>query len=249
MPLRPRSASAPIDHRLPRHVQVRDELMRRVVDRVWKAGDALPSEDKLALEFSVSLGTMRKAILALDQEGILERVHGRGTFVTRSFERNSMLRFVRFLGSDAKEAPVAQILALESGAGDPLARGKLGLRSAAEKTLYIHRSRSLGGEVVLVEHIWLPLKRFAKLEAHLRSTSPPLLYPVYDELCGVAVSKAVDDLSMGKLSPEDAAIFGVDPSEACMRIERTMRDHAGAIIEWRISFVPANRFHYTVEIR
>jgi GntR family transcriptional regulator len=235
---------------------VRDELMRRIADRVWKAGEALPSEDRLALEFAVSVGTMRKAIQALEHGGVVQRIHGRGTYVTRAFERASMLRFVRFRGADQQELPVARIIDMRAEAGgvevagdQAVARSKLQLRSASEKTLYLHRSRAYGDAVVLVEHIWLPQKRFAKLQAHLRRESPPLLYPVYDALCGVAVSRAVDELSMGRMSREDAAIFGVDTDTLCMRIERTMHDHAGAVVEWRISFVPADRFHYTVEIR
>lgn len=238
-----------IDQRLPRHVQVRDELMRRIADRVWKAGEALPSEEKLAAEFAISVGTMRKAIQALEQEGVVERVHGKGTYVTRAFERASMLRFVRFRGAEQDALPTGRIIDLRTEPGDAVVREKLQLRSAAEKTLFLHRSRSYGEAVVLVEHIWLPLKRFAKLEAFLRRESPPLLYPVYDSLCGVAVSRAVDELSMGVLSEADAAIFGVDAATPCMRIQRTMHDHAGAVVEWRVSFVPADRFHYTVEIR
>ena len=249
MSVRPNTSPPAIDQRLPRHVQVRDELMRRVANRVWKAGEALPSEDKLAAEFTISVGTMRKAIQALEQEGVVERIHGKGTYVTRAFERASMLRFVRFRGAKQQELPTARIIALRSEVGDEMARSKLQLRSHSEKTLYLHRSRSYGNDVVLVEHIWLPLKRFAKLEPFLRHESPPLLYPVYDTLCGVAVSRAVDELSMGVLFKDDAAIFGVDPATSCMRIERMMHDHAGAVVEWRISFVPADRFHYTVEIR
>lgn len=249
MSVRSNTSPIAIDQRLPRHVQVRDELMRRIADRIWKAGEALPSEGKLAAEFAISVGTMRKAIQALEQEGVVERIHGKGTYVTRAFERASMLRFVRFRGAEEKALPEARIIALRVEAGDGMSRAKLALRTLTEKTLYLHRSRSYGENVVLVEHIWLPLKRFAKLEAFLRRESPPLLYPVYDAVCGVAVSRAVDELSMGAMSKDDAGIFGVDPATPCMRIERTMYDHGGAVVEWRISYVPSERFHYTVEIR
>lgn len=223
--------------------------MRRIADRVWKAGEALPSEDRLAAEFAISVGTMRKAIQALEQEKVVERVHGKGTFVTRAFERSSMLRFVRFRGTEQQELPTAHILKLQAKPADDTARSKLQLRSSTEKVLYLHRSRAYGDEVVLVEHIWLPFKRFAKLEAYLKRESPPLLYPVYDELCDVVVSRAVDELSMGSMPKADAAIFGVDPATPCMRIERVMRDHGGSIVEWRVSYVPADRFFYSVEIR
>ncbi|MEO6017419.1 MAG: GntR family transcriptional regulator [Polaromonas sp.] len=236
------------DPRLPRYIQVKDELLKRIADRIWKNGEALPGEEKLAIEFAISVGTMRKVMQSLVQDGVLERIHGKGTFVSRSFERTSMLRFVRFREPGVVELPSARILAMEVKKGEVEQNTKLGL-GVADKTIYLHRSRSYGDEVVLVEHIWLPHSRFAKLIPFLQKESPPLLYPVYDSVCGVLVSRAVDDLSMDLLPKEDAKVFNVAACSPCMRIERSMAEHGGAIIEWRVSFVPADRFHYRVEIR
>jgi len=241
------TATAP-DHRLPRYLQVRDLLMQRVVDRVWKAGEALPAEDRLAQEYAVSLGTMRKALDALVADGVVERHQGRGTFVTRAFERATMLRFVRFRPTDEEKVPVAAILqvAVADGPEEP----RQGLRlSTGEKMLYIHRTRSLDGELLLVEHIWLPYRRFSKLQKYLADHSPPLLYPVYDTVCGVVVSRAVDSLSVCALPDRDAEIFGVPHDTLAVKIERTMYDHTASPVEWRASFMPHQRFQYTVEIR
>lgn len=236
------------DSRLPVHVKVRDELMRRVNDRVWRGGEALPGEEKLAIEFGISVGTMRKVIQAMVQDGVLERVHGKGTFVTRAFERTSMLRFVRFTDPGSKDVPEARILKLVvEPASDDVAQ-RLHIKAGA-KTIYVHRARSHGNEVVLVEHIWLAHSRFSKLVPVLQKSSPPLLYPVYDTVCGVLVSRAVDELEMARMSAPDAAVFGVDAGSACMRIRRQMHDHSGDVVESRVSFVPADKFHYTVEIR
>ncbi len=239
------------DARLPRHIQVRDELMRRVTDRIWKAGEALPGEARLAEEFGIAVGTMRKAIQALVHEGVFERIHGKGTFVTRAFERASMLRFVRFRDGGQKTLPEARVLALQTvDTPDAEVRDKLQL-AKNRKALYLHRTRAYDGEVVLAEHIWLPLDRFAKLQRYLQKESPPLLYPVYDAVCGVVVARAVDELSMGQMPAEDGALFrnAVMGGSPCMRIERTMQDHAGAVVEWRVSFVPPGLFRYTAEIR
>jgi GntR family transcriptional regulator len=65
----------------------------------------------------------------------------------------------------------------------------------------------------------------------------------------VIVLRAIDDLEMDKLPAEDAALFHTTAGAPCMRIERLMHDHAGQPIEWRVSYVPPERFHYTVEIR
>lgn len=236
------------DPRLPLHVQVRDELMRRIADRVWRAGEALPGEERLAAEFSISVGTMRKVIQALVQDGVLERVHGKGTFVTRRFERTSMLRFVRFRGPGDNAVPEARILSLQVEKASDEVATHLQLRPAA-RVIHLHRARAYGDHVVLVEHIWLAHARFAKLVAHLKAESPPLLYPAYESVCGVVVSRAIDDLEMALMSDADAAVFGVAAGSPCMRIRRTMHAHAGEVVEWRESFVPADRFHYTIEIR
>lgn len=137
-------------------------------------------------------------------------------------------------------------LSVDKATTEVAARLKL---KAGAKVIYLHRARAYDDDVVLVEHIWLPYTRFAKLVPYLETESPPLLYPVYDSLCGVVVSRAIDELEVDQLSPTDAAVFHMPANSSCMRIQRSMHAHSGELIEWRVSYVPADRFHYTVEIR
>ena len=240
--------TAMTDHRLPRYLQIRDELMRRICARAWAAGEALPAEDKLAAEFAVSLGTLRKAMAVLVDDGMVERIHGRGTFVTRAFERISMLRFVGFSFAKENELPKTETLAIQVRHTPIAARKKLGL-TPQDKILYLHRTRSFGGAVLLSEHIYLPHHKFARLEAYLQKNSPPLLYPVYDSVCGVLISRAADELSVCPLPDVDAALLAQSKNALGVRIERTMADHTGHPIEWRVSYVATDRFHYVVENR
>jgi GntR family transcriptional regulator len=236
------------DLRLPRYLQIRDELMRRICARAWTDGQPLPAEDRLALEFEVSVGTARKALQLLVSEGMLERVHGKGTFVTRAFERISMMRFVRFTEQERRTLPTTRCLALAVVDGPSEARTRLAL-PAREKLLYIHRTRACGDEVILSEHVWLGHKRFAPLESYLKKESPPLLYPVYDALCGVLVSRAMDELTMVPLPAQDAKVFGLKARTPAMQIERLMTEPSEQPIEWRVSYVTQQRFRYVVESR
>ena len=102
---------------------------------------------------------------------------------------------------------------------------------------------------MLVEHIWLPLPKFEKLPAYLEANSPVLLYPVYESECNVLVARAVDDLTAQPLNDQDAKLFQLAQGTMAIQIERTMHDHVGAPVEWRLSYIPADRFHYTVEIK
>ncbi len=241
------SASAP-DSRLPRYLQIRDELMRRICARAWTEGQALPAEDKLAAEFGVAVGTLRKALEALVADGIVERVHGRGTFVTRAFERISMLRFVGFSLAESGTTPDTATRALRAEVPSPEIAARLNLAPGA-KALYIHRTRSSARQVLLSEHIWLPHRLFHKLEAHLREHPVPFLYPAYDAVCGVLVSQAADELSGAPLPTADARLLKCPTGSLGIRIERRMFDPAGAPIEWRVAYLRTDRFRYAVETR
>jgi GntR family transcriptional regulator len=63
-------------------LEVRDELARRVVSGELSPGSQLPAEPQLAGEFGVSRATLREALRSLEDEGVLSRTPGAGTFVT-----------------------------------------------------------------------------------------------------------------------------------------------------------------------
>ena len=65
----------------PVYIQIHNQLRKNIEDGKWKVGEKIPAERELANEFSVSRMTLRQAIQALVDEGILERRVGSGTFV------------------------------------------------------------------------------------------------------------------------------------------------------------------------
>ena len=46
-----------------------------------KSGDAIPSVRKLAMELGVTPGTVAKAYRSMEQQGMIETLRGRGTFI------------------------------------------------------------------------------------------------------------------------------------------------------------------------
>lgn len=78
----------PIDHRTldrteptPVYIQLAGALRRKIATGEWEAHHQLTAEPALAQDLGVSRGTLRKALDILITEGLLRRVHGRGTFV------------------------------------------------------------------------------------------------------------------------------------------------------------------------
>ena len=66
---------------VPFYLQIKDILRSGIATGRFKANTPLPDKETLAQELGVSAMTLRRAMIELSREGVLERVRGRGTFV------------------------------------------------------------------------------------------------------------------------------------------------------------------------
>ena len=138
-----------------------DELAKRIAAGEWKVGTALPSEQHLARELSVSAGTLRKSLDILERDHLIVRRRGKGTFVNNPTAPAELSRFTN----------------LRTGNGDPVL-GELAsvdiVRRAAtksEKALLLLQSESdicalrrlrlFQGIPLLVEDVFLPSGLFS----------------------------------------------------------------------------------------
>jgi len=65
----------------PLFLQVKEKLRQQITSGHLSTNEAIPDERTLAKDLGLSRVTVRRAILELAQEGLLERIRGRGTFV------------------------------------------------------------------------------------------------------------------------------------------------------------------------
>lgn len=75
----PQSASG----ELPLHLRVQEGLRARLLDGTYPPQSRLPSEHALCAQFQVSRITVRQALAALQNEGLVQKIQGRGTFACR----------------------------------------------------------------------------------------------------------------------------------------------------------------------
>ncbi|MGN8261252.1 GntR family transcriptional regulator [Pseudomonas sp. SMSB3] len=237
------------DARLPRYQQLRDHLIEQIANNRWRPGEAIATEAALATEFDMSVGTVRKAVDALVAEGVLERQQGRGTFIRRPQFQSSLFRFFRFESASGERlVPQSRILSIEAVVAPSAVAQALSLAAGAE-VIRIVRTRLLEAQPVLAEEIWLPRQPFqALLEVDLDSHGP-LLYPIFEALCGQVVAHAEETLTAEAVDAVHGRLLQVAPGSPVVVIERLARDYAGKPLEWRRSRGHAQHFRYRVEIR
>jgi len=73
----------------PKWKHLYETLRANIINETYPRGYALPAQNKLARDCGVSLTTAREAVTALVQEGLLVKVHGKGTFVAEKITPDS----------------------------------------------------------------------------------------------------------------------------------------------------------------
>jgi len=112
---------------LPKYRQIIDALARAIENGTLGPGDRLPPETKMAKLFSVSLGTIQKALAHLADGGVLQRTRRRGTFVAgRQAEDVFVFRF-RSPETGEVLVPFTRVLAVTLDRSDGPWRALLGI--------------------------------------------------------------------------------------------------------------------------
>lgn len=235
-----------IDDRLPAYVRLRDTLTVRIANGEWTADFPIPSEAKLAREYGVSVGTVRKGVDGLVSEGLLERRQGSGTFVKAPSFDATLFRFFQWREADgARQSIPSSQLILRGRCSAP---DEVAAALGTLDVIRIVRLRSLSDVPVLFEDIFIPAAQFAGFEELDEASFGPLLYPLYFEHFGVLVKRATDDLSFGTASEAVARRLRLEPGAPLAIIQRTAFDIEGTPVEWRIARGSAAQFRYRSEI-
>lgn len=229
-----------------RYAALAAALKARVVAGEWPPGSALPAEQTLAAEHGVALGTLRRALELMAEQGLIERIHGRGTFVRAGMTGATMMRFFRF-GEGTGEVPVSRIVSRQQLVAPAEVARRLGL-ARGDTALRLLRVRSFDGQPGVYEEIWLPLPLFAELAESDTGTWGDLLYPLFAERCGVYIQRAVDEIAFATLTAAQARHLALSAGHPCALVTRSAYDLAGHCVEVRFTRGDAHAFHYTVTI-
>lgn len=143
--------SLPSSEAFPLFVQVQSNLRRDILEHRLLPGDKLPSEAELEKKFSVSRITVRQALSALLAEGLIEKINGKGSFVTRPVNAprlGSLTGFYEYMRSRGKQAS-GRTLSVRSSKASRVVAAALKLEPGALLTS-ITLLRLIDGEPIAV---------------------------------------------------------------------------------------------------
>lgn len=152
----------PLDKKspIPLYYQLKQAILSEIHDESVSDGDILPTEDKFCTHYGISRTTVRQAIVELVQEGVLYRVKGKGTFVSKPqspITTNLTCMYSSFI-SGAQAVDKQAVMCVESAGivkcSDKIAR-ELGMETNTD-ILFVERFQKIDGEVFSYIRSYLP---------------------------------------------------------------------------------------------
>jgi GntR family transcriptional regulator len=235
--------------RQPFYVDVTNELRRRIEAGEYPVGGRLPTENALTDEFDVSRSTIRQALAALEEAGLIDRRQGSGT---RVLARTAPVRYVQTVASEADvlryasetvldflgppaPVPVGEARRLHLGDPEPWVRLR-GIRRS------VQAAPPLGLSTIFLraEH--------AKAITQRGMRSQRALFVTLSEAFGLTVTHVDQEITATLLAPDEADLLDAATGAPALAVVRRYFSEEAGLFQIAESVHPADRFSYAVRL-
>ncbi|KWV51717.1 phosphonate metabolism transcriptional regulator PhnF [Bradyrhizobium macuxiense] len=226
--------------------QVADGIERGIADGRFIAGEKLPSEMEIAETYRVNRHTVRRALAALAERGLVRAERGSGTYVEAqrlAYPLHSRTRFSEIVGAGGHEPRGKLIDARDDVATREIAR-ELSLKIGAP-LIRIESVRLADRTPICVSTTWLSAERFpdaGSVFANVRSMTKLLAhYDIRDyRRSSTRITGAIVDAT-------DAARLDLTLGHAVLVVDSTDVDTAAKPLLTKRSRFAAERVEFLIE--
>jgi GntR family transcriptional regulator len=201
----------------PAYKRIQDAIRKRIENGKLRQGDVVESERELARIHKVSLMTARHALADLAREGIVERRHGRGTFVAPpKIHFNKLMSYTEQMASRGL-ATRSKILRMSSTETDAEITARLSL-PAGSRLVVVERVRQAGDEPFALETCYLSADEFPGLADGTLARGS--LFATLENEYGIELAYADEEIDATAADPDTAEMISVPKGSALLRIRQ-----------------------------
>lgn len=226
--------------------QISDRIRGNILAGLYDGTGMVPAETALAEEFGVNRHTVRAALAALAQEGIVRAAQGRGTMITQrdkfDFPIGRRTRFSEGIGEQARDLKgILLSSAREIASADLAKRLKL---NPGEEVLRLDGIRKADGRAVSRSTMWFPAERFAGIDTAFAETGSITRALTR---CGVDdYVREVTEISAVHAEPDDVVHLELTPGAIVLVTRALNTDPAARPIQYAVTRFPADRVQFTI---
>ena len=232
---------------VPLYTQIRELLRERILHGVYKSHAQMPSENEMVRAFGVSRITVRQALTDLQKEGLIFKIHGKGTFVSKAKATQNLRRLEGFgeAMAGAGHETFSRVLAHRAVRAGKIVGERLRVPER-EEVMEIRRVRYLDREPISVDVTYVPLAIGERL---VREDLPRRdIFVILENDYGIALGNA--DLSIDAAAADDdiAEALKVEPGSPILRIERLTFTSDGTPLDFEFLYYRGDAFQYRLRI-
>lgn len=234
--------------KLMKYQQIKQGIMDYVEKKDLQAtGECLPSERELCELFGASRMTVRKAINELEEEQLLYRIRGKGTFVKREDQINQSLSRLTGFTEDMSargKTTHSNILLCEITAATKTVAEKLQL-NAGDDVIILRRLRLVEDEPMGIETCYL---NGALCKRMLQESLGDSLYAYMRNVLHIYPTRAIQSIEVGNLAEWEADLLGDHNMKIALLTHRQTFNEKNQPIEYTVSKYRSDRYKYYVEL-
>lgn len=230
-------------NRQPLYQQVRQILLATIQSGQWGPGEKIPIEPVLAQQMGVSIGTLRRAVESLVNDGVLLRREGIGTFVRTYRDGGYWNVFQIYRNLDGKKrGDFGKLIVFEVTSNVDEKICKALNVCDGERLIHMvrHWIRVQNGqqEVVSIDESFLVAERFEGLNEdffHQHFRQGESLYEFFDREFNVVIINQKCSAHYERLDEETAKILQVPANFDALCTERVSLTFGHMPVEYRIN--------------
>ena len=229
----------------PMYIKIHNQIKRDIENKKYRVGERIPAERQLASKFNVSRMTLRQAIKTLEDEGILERRLGSGTYVSSQKVQEKMSGIMSFtdITRSNGQVPSSKLLSYRITKPSLSEKEKLKIQDT-DNVLRMERVRFADNVPICYEVATIPYELVSRFSKDEISSS---LYQTLEEKGGYKIGSVVENIGAAVANENEARLLSVKKGEPLVTI-RQVTEHSNLYpFEYvRASYV-AERFEFTFE--
>ncbi|HSV35803.1 MAG TPA: GntR family transcriptional regulator [Ramlibacter sp.] len=231
----------------PLYAQIKDILRARILEGTYQPHQQMPSESDMMAAFNVSRITVRQALNDLQNEGLIFRMHGKGTFVSKPKAFQDLGRLQGF-GEAMRQMgyeTFARVISVRTVTPTAQVQERLQLPKRAKVT-ELQRLRFLNREPISLDVTYLPTSLGARLAREDLATRD--VFVILENDYGLSLGHA--DLQIGSTLADEhlADQLKVEEGSPVLVIERTTHTSDGLPIDYEHLYYRGDAFQYRVRV-
>lgn len=231
----------------PRHEQISDWLRGQVADGAFTKHDKLPSESELGDRFGVSRITVRRALQTLENDGVIYRRQGLGSFVKDGRVHQGLVRLSDFV-EDMQAAGIAassKVVHFSPEKATTMVSTALGIEEG--KTVFrLDRLRLGDGKPLAFDRTWMSVFYAQLLESHDLATQT--IYGILEHEYSVPVVRGRFRIDATNAPADIAKYLQVPTRRALLVIERTSYTTRERPVYCQRRFYRSDKVAYELEL-